>query len=63
MTDWSSVTGGKELEEISGKHIGKVTSLGRFCHSKLISIHDRHHGKAYRIIVIVTLFFLNNLQI
>ena len=26
MTDCASVTGGKELAEISGKHIGKVAS-------------------------------------
>ena len=57
MTNWSSVTGGKELTEISGKHIGKVTSLGRFCHSKLISIRDRHQGKAYRTTVVVAIFF------
>ena len=57
MTDWSSVTGGKELAEISGQQIGKVTSLCRFCLSKLITIHDHHHSKAYKKSVIVTLFF------
>ena len=58
-----AVTDGKEMAETTGNHIGKITSLGRSRHSKLISIHDRHRGKAYRITVIVTLFFLNNLQI
>jgi hypothetical protein len=62
VTDWSSLTGGKELAEVSGTHIGKATSLVRFCRSKLISTPDRHHGKAYSTTVIVTLFFLNNLQ-
>ena len=57
MTDWSSDTGRKELAEFSGKHTGMVTSLGRFCHSNLFSIHDRHHGKAYRTTLNVTLFF------